>query len=256
MKVCAHIQPLTSSTDARCFARLASCLRWRFLSWREPICSCFLCRVLWSCRRTGTMLKHTFCLPNYFLFISKHYCTKRSRFSTFSLIRTQIRKKITLFCTVISSHFTQITSKMYHMVDFQRISQHSSLALGDALPHSFVLSRWITCFGRRANQTVLWWQVPLRGERRYDISLEWYQFCWGQTALQCSRRIWQRRQTTGGLSFQDKKMIIISSTDSMAHAQKKTWFALLTCHKVHCIISKILVICIGFMHLWVSKTDD
>ncbi len=44
------IHILTSSTEARCFARLASCLRWMFLSWRESISSCFLCRVLWSCR--------------------------------------------------------------------------------------------------------------------------------------------------------------------------------------------------------------
>lgn len=235
MKVCAHIQPLTSSTDARCFARLASCLRWRFLSWRESICSCFLCRVLWSCRQTGTMLKHTFCLPN-FLIISKQYenpnpnplvhCTKCSKY--FSLLawlehkaEKKKEKKISLFHTVISSHFTRITSKTYHMVDFQRISQRPSLALGDALPQSFVLSGWITCFCRRANQTVLWWQVPLRGERRYDTSLEWYQFCWGQTALQSSWRIWQRRQTTGGLSFQDKKRLWLSVSLTTWHMHKR-----------------------------------
>jgi len=45
---------LTSRTEARCFARLASCLRGRFRSWRESISSCCRWRVSWSCERTNT----------------------------------------------------------------------------------------------------------------------------------------------------------------------------------------------------------
>lgn len=142
-------------------------------------------------------------------------------FCSVSLIRTQTVGGKSPYFTQLSAHASHESSKIYHIVDFQRISQRPSLALGDALPQSSVLSRWITCFCRRANQTVLWWQVPLRGERRYDTSLEWYQFCWGQTALQCSRWIWQRRQTTGGLSFQDKTMITIIEALISWHIHKR-----------------------------------
>lgn len=43
----------------------------------------------------------------------------------------------------------------------------------------------------RADQAVLRRQVPLRGQRRYDASLEGHQFRWVQAAFQRGRRIWQ-----------------------------------------------------------------
>ena len=49
----AHVseQILTSSTEARCLARLASSLRWTFLSCRDSTSPCLLCRVSWSWRK-------------------------------------------------------------------------------------------------------------------------------------------------------------------------------------------------------------
>lgn len=248
----ACIQSFTSSTEAKCFARLASCLRWTFLSWRASISSCFLCRVSWSCRHTETQVhtcwqkttegkrRSSFCLfVCYFktlLHVSKDapllllFCFDR-------IINDKQKSPCPAHITLpYFMYLSYIQTKNYQMVDFHRISQCRALALGDVPPQSSILCWWVPCLWRRANQAVLWRQVPLRGERRNDTSLKRHQFCWGQAAFQCGGRICRG----GGLLIKCQH----NTTQAMMMI-----FASLTCCESQCIISKVLVICIRLVHL-------
>ncbi len=181
--------------------------------------------------------------------------------------------------TVIKSHcilIINLTVWIYLIVDLHWISQHLAVALCHPLPQSSILGRLVACFCGGVNQTVLWRQVLLRGEGRNDTSLKWYQFSRRQAALQCGRRIWQKRhrKSVHMLYFKDyfnvKKtdsdgnfaiaavmtQLFLSVLDVNAASPQQVWFTSLTCHKIQRIISKILVICIRLIHLSTSKTND
>lgn len=149
MKVCLQVQLLTSSTKAKCFARFASCRRWAFLSWRESISSCFLCRVSWSCRHTEAQLQSR---PQ------RIPITWRSRaFPRYIWSWSTNHPTCCLACAAqflshaVTWHRSYIAIKTYHIVDFYGIFQGPALALGNAVPQGSVLCRWVTCFSGRAN---------------------------------------------------------------------------------------------------------
>lgn len=119
----------------------------------------------------------------------------------------QHRHQVTLLhCTLVIN----LTDRTYLIVEFYGIAQRPALALGEALPQSSILGRWVACFCGGVNQAVLWREVALRGEGRYDTSLKWHQFSWRQAALQSGRRIWQRRQTPRVQSTCSKKIMVHS----------------------------------------------
>lgn len=174
-----------------------------FLSWRASISSCFLCRVSWSCRRTETQVhkcwqKTTEGKTVLILSLCWFVISKDAPLFLLFYLDCVINDESPCSAQITAPHFlylSYIQTKNYQMVDFHWISQCPALALGDIPPQSSILCRRVPCLWRRADQAVLWRQVPLRGERRNDTSLKRHQFCWRQAAFQCGGRICQRGDT-------------------------------------------------------------